>query len=86
MNNTTKVILGVAVGAVAGAITGLLLAPEDGVQTRRKITRESERLKNSISDAVIESLNSVKEKYNDYARSGRKSITQAKHKAQAMQE
>jgi gas vesicle protein len=88
MNNTTKVILGVAAGAVAGAITGLLLAPEDGVKTRRKINKESEKLRNSITEAVIESLDSAKGKYNslmdEYTRSGRKSISKAKKEMKDM--
>ncbi len=87
MNNTTKVILGVAVGALAGAVTGLLLAPEDGAKTRKKITKETDKLRHSISDAVSESLEAAKGKYNtlldEYARAGRKSITKAKNKAKA---
>lgn len=85
MNNTTKVILGVAVGALAGAVTGLLLAPEDGEKTRKKITKETDKLRHSITDAVTESLEAAKGKYNtmldDYARAGRKAISKAKENA-----
>ncbi len=87
MNNTTKVILGVAVGALAGAVTGLLLAPDDGAKTRKKITKETDKLRHSLSDAVNESLEAAKGKYNtlldDWASSGRKSITKAKNKVKA---
>lgn len=87
MNNTTKVILGVAVGALAGAVTGLLLAPDNGAKTRKKLTKETDKLYSSISDAVTESLEAAKGKYNtlldEYSREGRKSITKAKNKAKA---
>ena len=85
MNNTTKVILGVAVGALAGAVTGLLLAPDDGAKTRKKLTKETDKLRNSITDALAESLEAAKGTYNnmldEYARAGKKSITKAKNQA-----
>lgn len=37
MNNTTKVVLGMAVAAAAGAALGMLLAPEKGVDLQKKI-------------------------------------------------
>ncbi len=37
MNTTTKVILGMAVAAAAGAAIGMLLAPEKGVDLQKKI-------------------------------------------------
>lgn len=37
MNNTTKVILGMAVAAAAGAAIGMLLAPEKGVDLQKQI-------------------------------------------------
>jgi gas vesicle protein len=37
MNTTTKVILGVALAAAAGAAIGMLLAPEKGKDLQKKI-------------------------------------------------
>ncbi len=37
MNNTTKVVLGMAVAAAAGAAIGMLLAPEKGTDLQKKI-------------------------------------------------
>jgi gas vesicle protein len=41
MNNTTKIIMGVAIGAAAGLAMGILFAPEKGSKTRQKITEEA---------------------------------------------
>jgi len=37
MNTTTKVILGIAAAAVAGAAIGMLLAPEKGTDLQKRI-------------------------------------------------
>ncbi len=37
MNNTTKIALGILGAAAAGVVIGLLLAPEKGSETRRKV-------------------------------------------------
>jgi len=37
-----KVLLGVLAGAAAGAIIGVLFAPEKGTETRKKIAEKSE--------------------------------------------
>lgn len=38
MNDTGKIILAFAAGALAGAIAGILLAPDKGSETRRKMS------------------------------------------------
>lgn len=37
MKNQTKVLLGIAGAALAGAVIGMLVAPEKGCDTRKKI-------------------------------------------------
>lgn len=37
MKNETKVLLGIAGAALAGAVIGMLVAPEKGCDTRKKI-------------------------------------------------
>jgi gas vesicle protein len=56
-----KIILGVAAGAVAGAILGLLFAPEKGTDTRKKIVHKGE-----------EYVDDLKEKVNGLLRNGSK--------------
>ncbi len=48
--NSGKLLLGILIGAVAGAAAGLLLAPEKGSDIRDKISDLSEEYLDSISD------------------------------------
>lgn len=54
MKSTSKIILSFIVGALAGAATGILLAPDKGKITRKKIkdsiTDLSEKSKETIND------------------------------------
>lgn len=48
MNNNTKTILTLLTGAVAGAVTALLLAPQSGAETRSAIRRTTSRLSGDL--------------------------------------
>ena len=69
-----KVLLGVLVGAAAGALSGILLAPEKGSKTRKKITRKGEDYLDSVKETFNELLETftkkmekVKDEVSDYA-------------------
>ena len=51
-----KVILGVLAGVAAGAIFGILFAPDKGCETRKKIAKKgadvADDLKNKMNDFV----------------------------------
>ena len=53
-----KVILGVLAGVAAGAILGILFAPDKGCETRKKIAKKgadvADDLKNKMNDFVAE--------------------------------
>jgi gas vesicle protein len=48
MNDNTKTILTLLTGAVAGAVTALLLAPQSGAETRSAIRRTASRLSGDL--------------------------------------
>ena len=48
----TKIILGFIAGAAIGAIAGILLAPDSGAATRRKIADKSGELKDALKDSI----------------------------------
>jgi gas vesicle protein len=51
--NSGKLLLGVLAGAAAGALIGILFAPDKGSATRKKIVRKGE----DYADAVTEKFN-----------------------------
>lgn len=48
MDNTDKTLIAFLAGAAAGAITGLLLAPESGDKTRKKLAKNVDQLKDEL--------------------------------------
>lgn len=69
-----KVLLSVLAGVAAGALIGILFAPEKGSDTRKKIAKKGEdyadALKekfNSFLDSINEKFEEVKENVNDFA-------------------
>lgn len=50
MENNTKFFFGVAIGAAVGTVAGLLLAPESGEATRKKLIKNAEKLNKSLKE------------------------------------
>lgn len=82
---TKKLIGGLLAGAAIGIAIGMLLAPRSGAETQKKILGGSKRLANDLKNAVGESIDSVKNRYNsavdDTARRGKDVISQASERA-----
>ena len=64
MNNTAKIVTGVLAGAAAGALTGILLAPDSGKNTRKKIVEGTNDLVDNLKDEVETKSEVAKETYN----------------------
>ena len=58
-----KVVLGFLAGAALGAIAGILFAPDKGSETRKKISRRTSELGDSLKDSFNEFVDRVKEGY-----------------------
>jgi len=52
MNNTSKIIIAAAAGAVAGAILGILFAPAKGKETRENIRKKGKQLADDIAEKL----------------------------------
>lgn len=61
MDNTGKVLAALLVGAAAGAIVGLLMAPESGSTTRSKIGKTAEDLADELEDAWEDGAEKIKD-------------------------
>ena len=87
MNTTMKVIGGFLAGAAVGAIAGILIAPDKGSRTRKKLQDETRKLSDQVAESLSHSLKAFKEDYNDrlekYADKGKSSIDTVRDKMKA---
>lgn len=61
MDNTGKTLAALLIGAAAGALAGLLLAPESGDKTRKKLNRTANDILYDLEDAWEASAEKIKE-------------------------
>jgi len=61
--STGKVLLGVLAGVAAGALLGILFAPEKGTVTRGKILKKGEDYVDELKDKFSEFIDTVTEKF-----------------------
>ena len=52
--DSKKALLGIVAGIAAGAVLGVLFAPEKGSRTRRGIARKGEDLADALNDKIDE--------------------------------
>lgn len=80
-----KSLPGILVGLAVGAVVGLLLAPESGKKTRKRISSESDSFFKDLQDQLQTGLENIKTQYNDYvdtaASKTQDAVKQAKRKA-----
>jgi gas vesicle protein len=60
MNTSGKILAAVAAGIAAGAVLGILFAPDKGTETRRKINEKGKK----FADDVKDKFSQGKEKFN----------------------
>ncbi len=53
MNDTTKILIAFAAGAVAGAAVGILFAPDKGSETRRRIGEQGRKMADSMKNKLL---------------------------------
>ena len=70
MNNTTKILVAFAAGALAGAALGILFAPDKGSETRKKIGEEGKKIADSMKNKFL----AGKEKFDNHKEGVRRSV------------
>jgi gas vesicle protein len=85
-----KVLLSVLAGVAAGALIGILFAPDKGSETRRKIMQKGEDLANSAKDtfddvvgSVNQRIDQVKEGISNVTRKAKETADEAKNTAKS---
>ncbi|MFT4033133.1 MAG: YtxH domain-containing protein [Siphonobacter sp.] len=61
MSNNGKIFLGIVTAAAAGAVIGLLFAPDKGTDTRGKVKKQV----NDIADELLKAIQKGKDTYED---------------------
>lgn len=59
-NDAFKILTGFFIGAMGGLLTGLLLAPDSGKGTRKKITETANKIQHDLNDFADEALEATK--------------------------
>ena len=81
-----KVIVGILAGAAAGAIVGMLLAPEKGSKTRTQMSQKGDDLLENVKSmvgnflsAIISTLGDVKSESKDLLDKGKEKAQEVKN-------
>ncbi len=61
MNDNSKTVVALLAGLAAGAVLGLLFAPEKGTETRDKLSESLKNLGDSIKEKAAEEIDNLTE-------------------------
>ena len=87
MSKTTDNLMSFLAGAAAGAILGILYAPDKGTNTRERLTYRLEKYKQKLEELLEELMEEEGEPVTSFARSeGEKVIQDAREKAEKLLE
>jgi gas vesicle protein len=64
--SSKQLLLGVAAGAVIGAVVGILFAPDKGTDTRKKLSRKG----SEVMDSITKKFEKMKKDVTDLAENG----------------
>lgn len=78
MKSTSKILLGVITAAAAGAVIGMLFAPDKGNEIRSKVKRTA----NELADELLNAIRRGKSQYQDTKDDLRNKAYELKGKAQ----
>jgi gas vesicle protein len=81
-SNIFGIVAGMLVGALAGAVTMLLLAPQSGKDTRIQIQQKGIDLRNRTTELVEDTMAQVRSSANKITVGGREKIQELKKQGQ----
>ncbi len=83
MSSGSKVLLGVLAGAAAGAILGVLFAPDKGNETRRRLSEGSKDIAGSLKEKFSDLVDNIADKYESAREGASDLLGKAKSKAES---
>lgn len=72
--NSSKILLGILGGVAAGAVMGILFAPDKGSKTRKKIANKSKGLADDMKGKFEELYEDVTDKYENLLQDAKKLV------------
>ncbi|TLU99197.1 YtxH domain-containing protein [Dyadobacter luticola] len=79
--SNSKIVLGIVTAAVAGAVIGLLFAPDEGDKTIKKLKKKTNSLAADLIDALEKSKAKAEQTASDLKEEGEKYKDEAANKA-----
>ncbi len=78
--STGKLVSGVLIGAAAGVILGILLAPDKGSETRKKLTKGGTDFTDSIKDKFNSFVDDITNRYEEVKTEAEESLNNGREK------
>ena len=75
--STGKIVLGVLAGIAAGTLIGVLIAPDKGTETRRKIRQKGDDLVEGVKDGMSSMVDGVASKFDKFRGKAKRSFNEA---------
>ena len=72
-----KIVLGILAGIAAGTLLGVLIAPDKGSETRRKIRQKGDDLVEGVKDGMTSMVDDVTSRFDKLRGKARKSMNEA---------
>jgi gas vesicle protein len=83
--SSSKIITGLLIGAAAGAVLGILFAPDKGADTRKKISKKSADLTGTLKSKFNDLIDSISDQIESAKSDAEGVVAEGKEKAASAQ-